>query len=214
MASFSPATNQSDPKTDSSGSQPADRRPADHHPADDRPAHRRPAGHHPADDRPAHRRPADHHPSDHQGQRHAPLRATRTASVPATVPSSDTPATVPSSSAHLPVTVFRPAPDERVLVAGSAHARALCLSAGAGTNGVVAVFVDPCGVLVAIATAPAAVTDAMLLDPAPFARLAEVLGASRVYLEAPASDASAVAEVLEASLWPLCISTEVLPRAA
>lgn len=114
----------------------------------------------------------------------------------------------------LPVAVFRPSPDERVMVAGTCHARALCLSVGAHRGGVVAVFVDPCGALLAIATAPAAVVGAMLVDAAPFARLAELLGASRVYLEAPAADAAAVADVVEAALWPLCVATEVLSRVA
>ena len=119
----------------------------------------------------------------------------------------------PSPSA-LPVAVFRPAPDQRVLVAGSCHARALCLSVCAGADGVAAVFVDPCGALLAIAVAPSAVVGAMLVDPAPFARLTELLGASRVYLEAPAADANAVGESVEAALWPMCVTTEVLPRAA
>ncbi|WP_420445747.1 hypothetical protein [Candidatus Poriferisodalis sp.] len=114
----------------------------------------------------------------------------------------------------LPVAVFRPSPDDRVMVAGPCHARALCLSAGANPGGVAAVFVDPCGALLAIATAPAAVIGAMLVDPAPFARLTELLGASRIYLEVPGVDASAVADVVEAALWPLCVATEVLSRIA
>ena len=118
------------------------------------------------------------------------------------------------SSRELPVAVFRPSPDERVLVTGTCHARALCLSACAPQHGVAAVFVDPCGALLAIATAPAAVVGAMLVDPAPFARLTELLGASRVYLEAPAADAVAVRDAVEAAMWPLSVSTEVLPRAA
>lgn len=114
----------------------------------------------------------------------------------------------------LPVAVFRPSPEERVMVAGSCHTHALCLSACAGPEGVAAVFVDPCGALLAIATAPAAVVGAMLVDPAPFARLTELLGASRVYLQAPAADARAVGEAIEAALWPMCVATEVLPRIA
>ncbi|WP_420437542.1 hypothetical protein [Candidatus Poriferisodalis sp.] len=118
-------------------------------------------------------------------------------------------------TAHeLPVAVFRPSPDERVMVAGPCHAQALCRSAGTASQGVAAVFVDPCGVLLALATAPAAVVGAMLVDPAPFARLTELLGASRVYLEAPAADARAVGEAVEAALWPMPVATEVLPRAA
>ena len=118
-------------------------------------------------------------------------------------------------TAHeLPVAVFRPSPDERVMVAGPCHAQALCRSAGTASQGVAAVFVDPCGVLLALATAPAAVVGAMLVDPAPFARLTELLGASRVYLEAPAADARAVGEAVEAALWPMLVATEVLPRAA
>ncbi len=118
------------------------------------------------------------------------------------------------TSHDLPVAVFRPSPDQRVLVTGTCHARALCLSSCAGPDGVAAVFVDPCGVLLAIATAPAAVVGAMLVDPGPFARLTELLGASRVYLEAPAADARAVGEAVEAALWPMPVATEVLPRAA
>jgi len=118
------------------------------------------------------------------------------------------------TSHDLPVAVFRPSPAERVMVAGPCHARALCLSAGASPRGVAAVFVDPCGALLAIATAPAAVVGAMLVDPAPFARLTELLGASRVYLEAPAADAAAVGDAVEAALWPMCVKTEVLSRAA
>ena len=114
----------------------------------------------------------------------------------------------------LPVAVFRPSPDDRVMVAGPCHARALCLSAGANPGGVAAVFVGPCGALLAIATAPAAVIGAMLVDPAPFARLTELLGASRLYLEVPGADASAVADAVEAALWPLCVATEVLSRIA
>ncbi|WP_419551436.1 hypothetical protein [Candidatus Poriferisodalis sp.] len=112
----------------------------------------------------------------------------------------------------LPVAVFRPSPDERVMVTGPCHARALCLSAGANPGGVAAVFVDPCGVLLAIATAPAAVVGAMLVDPAPFARLTELLGASRIYLEVPGADAPAVTDAVEAAMWPLCVATKVLPR--
>ena len=112
----------------------------------------------------------------------------------------------------LPVAVFRPAPAERVMVAGPCHARALCLSAGASPHGVAAVFVDPCGALLAIATAPAAVVGAMLVDPAPFARLTELLGASRIYLEVPAIDAVAIGDAVHAALWPLCVATEVLAR--
>ena len=118
------------------------------------------------------------------------------------------------TSHELPVAVFRPSPDERMLVTGTCHARALCLSACAPPHGVGAVFVDPCGALIAIATAPAAVVGAMLADPAPFARLAELLGASRVYLEAPAADAVAVRDAIEAVLQPMCVKTEVLSRAA
>lgn len=118
------------------------------------------------------------------------------------------------TSRELPVAVFRPSPDERVLVTGTCHARALCLSACAPPHGVAAVFVDPCGALIAIATAPAAVVGAMLADPAPFARLAELLGASRVYLEAPAADAVAVRDAVEAVLLPMCVKTDVVPRAA
>lgn len=118
------------------------------------------------------------------------------------------------ASRELPVAVFRPAPDERVLVTGTCHARALCLSACAPQHGVSAVFVDPCGVLIAIATAPAAVVGAMLADPAPFARLTELLGASRVYLEAPAAAAGAVRDAIEAVLQPMSVKTYVLPRAA
>ena len=112
----------------------------------------------------------------------------------------------------LPVAVFRPSPDERVMVAGPCHARALCLSAGASPRGVAAVFVDPCGALLAIATAPAAVVGAMLVDPAPFARLTELLAASRIYLEVPAADAAAIGDAVHAALWPLCVATEVLAR--
>lgn len=118
------------------------------------------------------------------------------------------------TSHDLPVAVFRPSPDEHVMVAGPCHARALCLSACPTREGVAAVFVDPCGSLLAIATAPQAVVGAMLVDPAPFARLTELLGASRVYLEAPAADARAVGDAVEAALWPMCVKTEVLPRAA
>lgn len=118
------------------------------------------------------------------------------------------------TSHDLPVAVFRPSPAERVIVAGPCHARALCLSAGASPRGVAAVFVDPCGSLLAIATAPAAVVGAMLVDPTPFARLTELLGASRVYLEAPAADARAVGDAVQAALWPMCVKTEILPRAA
>ena len=116
--------------------------------------------------------------------------------------------------AELPVAVFRPSPTDRVMVAGPCHARALCLSACPAPEGVAAVFVDPCGALLAIATAPKAVVGAMLVDPAPFARLTELLGASRVYLEAPAADARAVGDAVEAALWPMCVKTDVLPRAA
>ncbi len=112
----------------------------------------------------------------------------------------------------LPVAVFRPSPDERVMVAGPCHARALCLSAGASPRGIAAVFVDPCGALLAIATAPAAVVGAMLVDPAPFARLTELLAASRIYLEVPAADAAAIGDSVHAALWPLCVATEVLAR--
>ena len=116
-------------------------------------------------------------------------------------------------TAHeLPVAVFRPSPDERVMVAGPCHAQALCRSAAAAPQGVAAVFVDPCGVLLAIATAPAAVVGAMLVDPAPFARLTELLCASRIYLEVPAVDAPAIGDAVKAALWPLCVATEVLPR--
>lgn len=118
------------------------------------------------------------------------------------------------TSHDLPVAVFRPSPDERVMVAGPCHARALCLSACPAPEGVAVVFVDPCGSLLAIATAPKAVMGAMLVDPAPFARLTELLGASRVYLEAPAADARAVGDAVEAALWPMCVKTEILPRAA
>ena len=118
------------------------------------------------------------------------------------------------TSRELPVAVFRPSPDERVLVTGKCHARALCLSACAPPHGVAAVFADPCGALIAIATAPAAVVGAMLADPAPFARLAEMLGASRVYLEAPAADAAALRDAVEAVLQPMRVKTEVLSRAA
>lgn len=116
------------------------------------------------------------------------------------------------TSHDLPVAVFRPSPDERVMVAGPCHARALCLSAGASPRGVAAVFVDPCGALLAIATAPAAVVGAMLVDPAPFARLTELLTASRIYLEVPAADAAAISDAISAALWPLCVATEVLAR--
>lgn len=112
----------------------------------------------------------------------------------------------------LPVAVFRPSPQERVMVAGPCHARALCRSAGAAQRGVAAVFVDPCGALLAIAVAPAAVVGAMLVDPAPFARLTELLDASRIYLEVPAVDARAVGDAVEAALWPLSVATEVLAR--
>lgn len=115
-------------------------------------------------------------------------------------------------SHDLPVAVFRPAPAERVMVAGPCHARALCLSAGASPRGVAAVFVDPCGALLAIATAPAAVVGAMLVDPAPFARLTELLSATRIYLEVPAADAAAIGDAVHAALWPLCVVTEVLAR--
>lgn len=118
------------------------------------------------------------------------------------------------TSHDLPVAVFRPSPDERVMVAGACHARALCRSAGSAPHGVAAVFVDPCGALLAIATAPAAVVGAMLVDPAPFARLTELLGASRIYLEVPAADAAAVGDAVEAALWPLCVATDVLARLA
>ncbi len=116
------------------------------------------------------------------------------------------------TSRDLPVAVFRPSPAERVMVAGPCHARALCLSAGASPRGVAAVFVDPCGVLLAIATAPAAVVGAMLVDPAPFARLTELLAASRIYLEVPAADAAAIGDAVHAALWPLSIATEVIAR--
>ncbi|WP_419855051.1 hypothetical protein [Candidatus Poriferisodalis sp.] len=116
------------------------------------------------------------------------------------------------TSRDLPVAVFRPSPDQRVLVTGKCHARALCLSSCAGPDGIAAVFVDPCGALLAIATAPAAVVGAMLVDPAPFARLTELLGASRVYLEAPAADARAVSDAVEAAMWPMSVATEVLAR--
>ncbi|WP_419837218.1 hypothetical protein [Candidatus Poriferisodalis sp.] len=116
-------------------------------------------------------------------------------------------------TAHeLPVAVFRPSPDERVMVAGPCHAQALCRSAGTAPQGVAAVFVDPCGVLLAIATAPAAVVGAMLVDPAPFARLTELLAASRIYLEVPSADAAAMSDAVQAALWPLCVATEVLAR--
>ena len=118
------------------------------------------------------------------------------------------------TSHDLPVAVFRPSPDQRLLVTGKCHAQALCLSTCAGPDGIAAVFVDPCGALLAIATAPAAVVGAMLVDPAPFARLTELLGASRIYLEVPAVDAAAVSDAVQAALWPLCVATEVLPRAA
>ena len=114
----------------------------------------------------------------------------------------------------LPIAVFRPAPTERIMVAGACHARALCLSVCAGADGVAAVFVDPCGVLLAIAKAPAPVVGAVLMDPAPFARLTEMLGASRIYLEVPSAHAPAVADAVEAALWPLCIKTEMLARPA
>ena len=123
------------------------------------------------------------------------------------------PASRPAAS-ELPVAVFRPSPSDRVMVAGPCHARALCLSACPAPEGVAAVFVDPCGLLLAIATAPKAVVGAMLVDPAPFARLTELLGASSVYLEAPAADARAVGDAVEAALWPMCVKTQVLPRAA
>ncbi|WP_420610714.1 hypothetical protein [Candidatus Poriferisodalis sp.] len=116
------------------------------------------------------------------------------------------------TSHDLPVAVFRPSPNERLMVAGPCHARALCLSAGASPRGVAAVFVDPCGALLAIATAPAAVVGAMLVDPAPFARLTELLAASRIYLEVPAADAAAISDAVQAALWPLCVATEVLAR--
>jgi hypothetical protein len=116
------------------------------------------------------------------------------------------------SPPDLPVAVFRPSPAERVLVTGPCYARALCLSAGASPRGVAAVFVDPCGALLAIATAPAAVVGAMLADPAPFARLTELLAASRIYLEVPAADAAAVGDAVQAALWPLCVATDVLSR--
>ena len=128
-------------------------------------------------------------------------------------PSAGNPASL-SDAAELPVAVFRPSPSDQVIVAGSCHARALCLSACPAPQGVAAVFVDPCGVLLAIATAPAAVVGAMLADPAPFARLTELLGASRVYLEAPAADAAALGEAVETALWPMWVKTELLPRAA
>ncbi|WP_419842475.1 hypothetical protein [Candidatus Poriferisodalis sp.] len=129
-------------------------------------------------------------------------------------PTSHGPTAEPSAPAFptLPVAVFRPSPAERVLVAGPRHARALCLSAGAPPNGVAAVFVDPCGALVAIATAPAAVVTAMLADPAPFAKMAELLAASRVYLEVPAAQSRAVGAAVGAVLRPLCIATELLAR--
>lgn len=125
------------------------------------------------------------------------------------------PARSPGAGAvpDLPVAVFRPSPDDRMLVAGPCHARALCLSAAATASGVAAVFVDPCGMLLAIATAPPAVVDAIVVDAAPFARLTEQLGASRIYLEVPSGDATAVADAVSAALWPLPIVTEVLPRA-
>ncbi len=126
-------------------------------------------------------------------------------------PLADQPAT-DQPSADLPVSVFRPAPEELVMVAGRCHARSLCLSAGVAPQGVVAVFVDPCGALLAIATAPAAVVTAMLVDPAPFARLAEQLSASRIYLEVPTAHARALGDALAAELWPLCIATVLLAR--
>ena len=127
------------------------------------------------------------------------------------------PAAVPPANRRakpdLPVAVFRPSPDDRVLVAGPCHARALCLSAGAAAGGVAAVFVDPCGALLAIACAPPAVVGAIVADAAPFARLTEQLGASRIYLEVPPADAQAVNDAVSAALWPLPVATEVLPRA-
>ena len=108
--------------------------------------------------------------------------------------------------------MFRPSPDQRVLVTGTCHARALCLSSCAGPDGIAAVFVDPCGALLAIATAPAAVVGAMLIDPGPFARLTELLAASRIYLEVPSADAAAMSDAVQAALWPLCVATEVLAR--
>ena len=122
--------------------------------------------------------------------------------------------TVDQVTPTLPIAVFRPAPTERIMVAGACHARALCLSVCAGADGVAAVFVDPCGVLLAIAKAPAPVVGAVLMDPAPFARLTEMLGASRIYLEVPSAHAPAVADAVEAALWPLCIKTEMLARPA
>ena len=121
-------------------------------------------------------------------------------------------ATTGRTAHELPVAVFRPSPDERVMVAGPCHAQALCRSAGTASQGVAAVFVDPCGVLLAIATAPAAVVGAMLVDPAPFARLTELLAASRIYLEVPSADAAAIDDAVQAALWPLCVATEVLAR--
>ncbi len=134
--------------------------------------------------------------------------AYRSQSEPAAVPPTDVP-----TKPDLPVAVFRPSPDERVLVAGPCHARALCLSAGAVSGGVAAVFVDPCGALLAIASAPRAVVGAIVADAAPFARLTEQLGASRIYLEVPSADAQAVNDAVSAALWPLRVATEVLPRA-
>ncbi len=113
---------------------------------------------------------------------------------------------------ELPIAVFRPSPADRVIVAGPCHARTLCLGACPSPTGVAAVFVDPCGSLLAIATAPKAVIGAILDDPAPFARLTELLGASRVYLEAPAPDAKAIGDAVEAALWPMCVKTDVLAR--
>ena len=134
--------------------------------------------------------------------------AHRSHSEPAAVPPADVP-----TALDLPVAVFRPSPDDRVLVAGPCHARALCLSAGAASGGVAAVFVDPCGALLAIASAPPAVVGAIVADAAPFARLTEQLGATRIYLEVPPADAQAVNDAVSAALWPLPVATEVLPRA-
>ena len=118
----------------------------------------------------------------------------------------------PSVKPDLPVAVFRPSPDDRLLVAGPCHARALCLTAGAVSGGVAAVFVDPCGALLAIASAPPAVVGAIVADAAPFARLTEQLGASRIYLEVPPADAQAVDDAVCAALWPLRVAMKVLPR--
>ena len=113
----------------------------------------------------------------------------------------------------MPVAVFRPPPEQRILVSGRCHARSLCLSACPQTDGVAAVFEDPCGALLAIATAPATVLGAMASNPAPFARLTRLLGASRIYLEIPAAHAMTVGGAVASELEPMYVKTEVLSRA-